>query len=175
MKRYRYSPINTKAKLLEAVEYIVKQTTLLLFNLEGQFFVTEYVTIFAHYQDEYEALLEICAQLGESEETNNGMKYILREPLKILAGRIEVNGNIEDNYDEIKYLRIRKPDPYRMQVGCCDLDLRAGYYYLENDVDVIPSDNKRKIVRPDLEMLEFFHPDYDVLAYGVKTDENSRN
>jgi hypothetical protein len=92
--------------------------------------------------------------LGEKVHENNGPFSRLATPLHF--------GNIT-----VDTVRIRTPDPYRLHVGCADLVL---YDYVKRKSSFTQNfpKNVRCIDRPTFEMLEFFHPDFDVLAYMVQ-------
>jgi hypothetical protein len=53
-----------------------------------------------------------------------------------------------------------------MQVGCNDFDI-VNYEIFKKENLSKYQNNLRLIERPDYEMIKFFHPDYDVLAYIV--------
>jgi hypothetical protein len=76
----------------------------------------------------------------------------------VLYGPIKVGDNL------ITHLRIRKPDPYRMQVGCNDFDF-DDYNNFKSRYLKSGKQNLRLIERSDYEMIEFWNPDFDVLAY----------
>lgn len=157
MKRqtYRFSPITTAAELTEAVGYVANATQELSQTVLGEAYPISFLTIFSHYESECECLVELLGELGERSEANNGVKCVPRE-------------TIDGVPESVQALRIRQPDPYRTQVGCCDLvvDEYAAFKkrYLGSTQYV------RCIERPEYEMLEVFHPDFDVFAYVVSTN-----
>jgi hypothetical protein len=53
-----------------------------------------------------------------------------------------------------------------MQVGCNDFEVQDYKKFKAEYLPKHPS-NLRLIERPEYEMVEFFDPDYDVLAYVV--------
>ena len=65
------------------------------------------------------------------------------------------------------HLYIRRPDPYRAQVGDVDFELP------ENEYEVLKQSllsgqsivGARLFERPDLDMIELYHPDVDALGY----------
>jgi len=152
MKLYRFSPIATEAELKEAISYLIEQEVRLATKTVGDFLPITYLTIFAHYDDEYDRLVKIMQSWGEVSKANNGVKA------KLCSA-------IQEQGQDVKELRIRKPDPYRMQVGCCDFGVNDYYAFKEDHLAKNP--HLRLIKRPDYEMLEFFDPDFDVLAYVV--------
>lgn len=146
MKLYRFSPIENKKQLFEAIKYVASEVSKLANEITNETYPISYLTVFTHYPEEYQKLTEMFSDLGEVSDANNGLKVTLNEPV-----------------EEIKQLRIRKPDPYRMQVGCADLSI--GNYDAFKKKHLENSQNLRLMERPEYEMIEFFHPDFDVLAY----------
>nr|AQS33672.1 hypothetical protein [uncultured archaeon]AQS33716.1 hypothetical protein [uncultured archaeon] len=151
MKHYRFSPIEDEKHLLDAVRYVVEHASDLCDKTIGMRLPISSLTIFAHYSDEYDKLIKIVKKLGKPFNENNGPRIELSKPIKL-------SGNI------IRHIRIRIPDPYRMQVGCCDFDVKS---YDPFKKKYLKCKNLRVIKRPEYEMIEFFDPDYDVLAYIV--------
>jgi len=164
---YRFSPIDNKQGMLDAVEYVTKEATKMVFRDKGYTLPIKYVTIFAHYEKEYSELVELAAQLGTQSDTNNGIKTALDKPIEIFAMKLDVNGEHQDVIHSIESIRIRKPDPYRTQVGCCDFEYDGDYTWLAS-TETLSSNTTRRIQRDDIDMVEFFNPDFDVLGYVVK-------
>lgn len=152
MNSYRFSPIENKEALIEAVKYIASQTSALSHKIIDKSFPITSLTIFAHSDDEYSRLIKILSELGSPYNENNGPRVLLHEP--IVAGE-----------NVITHLRIRKPDPERPQAGCNDFD--TDYEAFKKDYLTIRSSNLRLIERTDYEMIELFDTDLDVLAYIV--------
>ena len=153
--QYRFNPIENKEKLIEAVKYVASQTSMLAQKIVRQSFPISSLTIFSHSQDEFENLVKIQSELGSFYNENNGPRIALYEP--IIAGE-----------NRITYLRIRKPDPERPQVGCNDFD--TDYESFKNQYLAAHPNNLRLVKRPDYEMIEFFDPDFDVLAYVISKE-----
>jgi len=153
MKSYRFSPIRNREQLVKAVRYTALQATALCRKATGKALAIESLTIFSHYESEYKRLCGILKTMGKKCGENNGPRVALREPIK-------VSGN------SIKYLRIRMPDPYRTQVGCNDFKVED-YDEFKRAHLLKDRKNLRLIVRPEYEMIEFFDPDFDVLAYAM--------
>jgi hypothetical protein len=147
---YRFSPITSELKLYEAIAYIAHQTTQMCYQLVHHHYPISSLTVFSHYQDEYEILKRILLSLGKIETENNGPFVKLRQPIDLPNNKLQI-------------LRVRQPDPYRMQVGCNDFEVPNYSDFKKNFLN--KTDNIRFIERPEYEMIEFFHPDYDVLAY----------
>lgn len=152
MQLYRFSPIKDEKQLREAVVYVAEKTSELARKIISKTLPISSLTIFAHYPDEFEKLSEIAKAIGNFVNENNGPRVALHEPIKV-------------GTNTIAHLRIRKPDPYRMQVGCNDFDTDYEIFKSENLLKY--PNNLRLIERGNYEMIEFFHPDFDILAYVV--------
>ncbi len=150
---YRFSPITNEEGLLEAIQYVVTKTTELCHKVIGVEYPISGLTVCAHYPDEFEALKKIQLEIGTVESEHNGLYIRLREPIQL-------------PHNKLNLLRVRMPDPYRMQVGCNDFNVGNYMEFKETFLPTHPQ-NLRLVVRPEYEMIEFFDPDYDVLAYTV--------
>lgn len=168
MRLYRFSPIESEETLLKAVEYVAKEVSKMMFRNYGDLYEIRYLTIFSHYREEYDSTIKFLNGMGQVEAANNGKRVILKKPLSIKTMTLEINGEQEDQIVNLKMIRIRKPDPYRMQVGCCDLVISSKDEYSFELTKTDSDDGAREIVRPDMSMIEFYDPDFDVLAYIVK-------
>jgi len=144
--------IENQKELIETVKYVVSETTKMVQKIVGKTFSVKSLTVFAHSQPEFELLNEILAKIGKPYNYNNGPRVELYEP-------IEVGGN------RITHLRIRKPDSERPHVGCNDF--KTDYESFKKDYLSDYPDNLRLIKRPEYEMIEFYDPSFDVLAYVV--------
>ncbi|MDP2638773.1 MAG: hypothetical protein Q8P06_01225 [Candidatus Azambacteria bacterium] len=153
MQLYRFSPIKNERGLRGVVIYIADKTSDLAKKIIGKTLPISSLTIFAHHPDEFEKLSKMAKTLGNFVNENNGPRVALHEPIKV-------------GENTVIHLRIRKPDPYRMQVGCGDFDV-PNYVAFKNEYLSEHLNNLRLIKREDYEMIEFFDPDYDVLAYVV--------
>lgn len=161
MKLYRFSPIKSEDELMQAIEYLHKATHALCANvIGGQLGVAENIGVFTHYQDEYEHLITIRDKLVDKSVHFNDKYYLLKQPIAMSDGTV------------YKYLYIRKPDPYRAQVGDIDLVMNeVEFEKLKSDIATKPDDYPcaRIFPRGDLDMVELHHPDVDVLPYIVTT------
>lgn len=90
--------------------------------------------------------------MGKPYNENNGPRIELHEPIAIDENRIT-------------HLRIRKPDSERPQVGCNDFE--TDYAFFKKEYLNKHSNNLRLVKRQEYEMVEFYDPDFDVLAYVV--------
>lgn len=151
MKLYRFSPIQNKEELITALSYVIVQTSELSRKIIGESLPVTSATVFAHYPNEYEYLIAILHERGTSHDEVNGLRVVLHEPLA-------VGGNL------ITHVRVRPPDPYRMQVGCNDFNIDDYENFKKKYLETHPG-NLRLVQREAYEMIEFFDPDYDVLAY----------
>jgi len=150
MNLYKFSPIKSEIELQQAISYVYEQAALLSEKVVSQKLLSSYVTIFAHYETEYVKLINITNGWGQSSVVENGIKTTLNSPITIGENSIEE-------------LRIRQPDPYRMQVGCCDFTVNN---YQSFKASYLPGNkNLRVVTRAAFEMIEFFDPNFDVLAY----------
>ncbi len=151
-KLYRFSPIRDEKTLKEAIHYVAENTTKLCKRITNLEFPIEGLTIFSHYQDEYEYVKTLLLTLGEfNNDQHHGIYVNLHVPVHL-------------PHNDLTLIRIRQPDPYRMQVGCNDFHVPDVNLFKKNFLEKNPN-NLRIIDRPDLEMIEFFDPDFDVLAY----------
>jgi hypothetical protein len=148
----RFNPIPSKEELLEAVRYVATEVSKLTDNVVGLPYPIKSLTVFSHSESEYALLIGILSGMGKPHDENNGPRVELTEP-------IEVGEN------HITHLRIRKPDPERPQVGCADLTVEYTSFK-KTFLEAYPH-NIRLIKRPNYDMLELHHPEFDVLAYVV--------
>lgn len=150
MRLYRFN-LTKKKNLVRAIDYTAHKTSKLIERTIGKKLPITYLTIFAHRPKEYEKLIEFATELGKPEETKNGLRFNLYKPIRTRAGYL-------------KRLRIRKPDPYRTQVGTADYDVGDYTDFRDKHLEKHP-DNVRLIERQGHSMLEFHDPGFDVFAY----------
>ena len=162
MQLYRFSPIQEKEQLLEAIKY----THFACYKLCKQSF-GDYlpnagnIGIFCHYDKEYERLKTIQKGLCEMSDDFNQKYFRLQEPI-VIQEDDEVPGTT------YTYLYIRQPDPYRYQVGDLDFYIKPEEFSqlkqaLLDGTSTI--EGARAFDRTDLDMVELYDPDIDVLAY----------
>jgi hypothetical protein len=158
---YRFSPIQSKEKLLEAIEHIHFYSYKLCKQALGHYLPNAgNLGLFCHYENEFELLKKIRDEITEKTDNPELKYFTLLEPIVITA---------RDNVPETTYthLYIRKPDIYRYQVGDIDFYLEKDKYQ-ELKQDMLNGKNvmgARVFERPDLDMIELYNPDVDVLAY----------
>ncbi len=155
MNTFRFSPIENKDELIDAVVYIATNTSKLCEKVIGKSLPIQSLTVFSHYPGEYEKLVQMLFEMGVLINENNGPRVVLHKPIK-------TNDHI------ITHLRIRIPDIERPQVGCNDFEVENYEIFKSQYLSNHP-DNLRCIVRPEYEMIEFSDPKYDVLAYVVSS------
>lgn len=152
---YRFSPITSKGVLFEAIHYVASESSKLCKKVIGKEYPISGLTIFAHYPKEFETLKKILLKMGSLVSENNGPFIRVRESISLPNNKLDL-------------FRIRKPDPYRLHVGCNDFQVPSYKEFKKKCLERNP-DNLRLIVRPEYEMIEFFDPDFDVLAYVVSS------
>ena len=154
MQLYRFSPIEDYEQCSEALVYINEQLKALIKVVIQTEFPIDTLKIFAHYDAEYTFLRNWIDTIGENDGSSEPSYYV--KPTK----------PIEINDSQINLIGIRTPDPYRSQVGCGDYAVED--YEAFKSTYLGGSSFIREIVHSKFEMLEVFHPDFDVLGYIVK-------
>ncbi len=161
MNLYRFSPIKTEGDLYQAIHHLHHESYQLCFSSFGRFLPNSgNAGIFCHYPDEYSFLTDIRLRLTQPGDHPNQKYFTLHTPINIPA-------TAEIPTAVYTHLYIRAPDPYRHHVG--DID----FYLPSNEYTVLKKDllngkiiqNARIFPRADLDMIELYHPDIDVLAY----------
>jgi len=169
MKLYRFSPIQNRDELLEAIKYVHFACYELCNQSFGKYLPNAgNMGVFCHYDDEYARLVDVRNQIAKPSDDPNQKYFELYEPIVITA---------QDDVPETTYthLYIRKPDIYRAQVG--DVD----FYLEQSEYDALKSDlangkeisGARIFPRNDLDMIELYNPDVDALGY-VSTNSMSQ-
>lgn len=161
MQLYRYSPIYTLEELLEAWRHIHTVSHILCMNSFGRYLDNSgNLGIFCHYEDEYNRLVELRKTLTEPSDNLNQKYFRLHEPIIFEA--------TETSPEWIyTHLYIRRPDPYRHHVGDLDFFLPSEEYLkLKKEFEEWKSlPWARLFPRTDLDMIELYDPESDVLAY----------
>lgn len=161
MKFYRFSPIHSQQQLMQAIEHIHSSCYQLCKKSFGKYYPNAgNMGIFCHYDEEYEFLTELRKQLTEPSENLNQKYFKLLEPIIIPA---------QDDIPETTYthLYIRKPDPYRHHAGDLDFYIDPTEYseLKQSLLDGKKIAGARIFPREDLDMIELYNPDVDVLGY----------
>lgn len=160
-KLYTFSPIKNKDELFEAIKYIHFGCYKLCKQSFDKFLPNSgNMGIFCQYDDEYEFLINLHKELTEESDNLDQKYFRLHQPIIIPA---------KDDIPETTYtyLYIRKPDPYRHQVGDVDFYLESEKYteIKQSLVDGKKVKGARIFPREDLDMIELFNPDVDALGY----------
>lgn len=150
MRLYRFSPIKDEAAFNEALEYLVTELQKLSEELLKETLPIKTIKVFAHYPDEYDYLYKLVSSMGPKDPLSSETSFYVQVDLKIKG----VN---------IKCLGLRVVDPYRMQVGCGDLEVENFEEFQAKYQNTTPFIRKFRA-----DMLELWHPDYDVLGYIVR-------
>ncbi|TXH00352.1 MAG: hypothetical protein E6P95_03725 [Candidatus Moraniibacteriota bacterium] len=150
---YQFSPIQNETDLKKAVVYVAEHSSQMCERIIGKTLPIHTLTIFAHTDVEFDQLKSILATMGTPYNENNGPRVSLHESIAV--------GN-----NAITHLRIRHPDLERPQVGCNDFDVEHYETFKSEYLEKYPK-GLVLIKRPEYEMIEFHHPDFDVLAYIV--------
>jgi hypothetical protein len=153
---YRFSLIKDEQELRRAIDYVTTQTTSLCRKITNKEYPISYLTIFSHSDEEFSNLRQVVEPLGQIVDANNGYAVKLKNPIQLANG-------------ELGKIRIRKPDSERPQVGCNDFAIPDYALFKKTELLNHPN-NLRLIKRSEYEMIEFFDPEYDILAYVVSKD-----
>lgn len=163
MKLYRFSPITDKTALMECIQYLHETCHELCHKHFGEYLpVAGNIGVFCHYPGEFAYLTKIREELTDQAVHYNNKYFKLYEPIHIPAkGAVPAA--------TYKYLYIRKPDPYRAQVGDVDFVLEpARHQALAATLDTEEFRNDARMFgRAEENMIELWNPDYDVAAYLV--------
>lgn len=147
MQLYRFSPIQNEETFLKTCEYITQQMKLLSQKVLGESLPAYNLKIFPHYPDEYTYLHGLLSSMGSQTPAISKTSFY-----------VQVNKTIAGEH--ITALGVRVVDPYRMQVGCGD--------YKTNNYEIYKEKiNDSPFIRylEHTNMLELWHPDFDVLGY----------
>lgn len=162
MKPFRFSPIQDKTRMLEAINHIHFACHALCKQSLGKYLsVAGTIGLFSHYDEEYTFLTKLQEQLVDFSESVNGKYFRLHKPIVIPLK----NGIPKTIYT---HLYIRTPDPYRNQVGDADFYLESEkYVQLKQSLLGGAVIKGARIVpkRPDFNYVELYDPDIDALGY----------
>lgn len=146
---YRFSPIKDEKTFNAALEYITCELEKLSQKLFDEKLSITILNVFAHYPEEYKYLHTLVSQKGPKAQFSSESSLYVEHSQKIVDYTIE-------------YLGVRIVDPYRMQVGCGDYE-----------VDNFDEFKKKWLGKSDFirqfsdDMIEIWHPDFDILGYVV--------
>lgn len=148
-KLYRFSPIPSEAELWRAFAYITVELEKLAEKLLQKQLPITILKIFPHFLDEYDYLYPVIKNMGKASPFNSKTDYYSQVSKK-------VSGH------EISYIGVRTVDPYRMHVGCGDWEIENFAKFKKEYLGKSPYIRE---VADD--MIELWHPDFDVLGYVV--------
>ncbi len=160
-KLYRFSPISTHEQLLHALEYVHFECYKLCKQSFGYYLPNSgNFSYFCHYDYEHETLTKLRKELTQESDNFDQKFFKLHEPIIIPA-----KDDIPDT--KYEYLYIRKPDPYRFHVGDVDFYVSPQEYLkLKNEMLAGKQVKGARVFdRPDLDMIELYDYDSDVLGY----------
>lgn len=162
MKLYRFSPIGSEPELLRAIRYIHRAGHTLCREKTGKFLpVRGFIGVFCHYDREYAYLTRLCEAMTIRAGNFNNKYFLLKNPITIR----KTQGIPQAVYT---HLYIRKPDPYRAQVGDLDFFMEKNpYSELKRDIEnrKAPGGVRMLPDHPGHELIELYHPDIDACAY----------
>jgi len=163
MKLYRFSPIESEEQLLQAITYAHKACYELCLQVIGEYLpVAGNIGIFTHYEEEFQFLTALRRKLTDETVHYNHKYFKLLTPIRI---------NAEDGVPAAtyEYLYIRKPDPYRSQVGDVDfvMDPKKHQALAQSRVTGEFTKRARRFERVEENMIELWDPDIDVIPYIV--------
>lgn len=147
MQLYRFSPIQNEETFWKAAEYTAEQMKQLSQKVLNEILPIYNLKLFPHYSDEYTYLHQLLTSMGPQAPAISKTSFYVTVD-KIIAG------------EHITALGVRVVDPYRMQVGCGDYTTDKYEVYKQKVGD---SPFIRYLEHTN--MLEIWHPDFDVLGY----------
>jgi len=167
MKSYRFSPIENKEELFEAIKYTHLKCFELCKSIFGRYLsVAGNIGIFCHSEEEYQFLTELREQLTVESDNWNQKYYRLHEPITISS---------QDNVPETTYtyLYIRKPDQHT-EVGDVDFVLDDKEYdeLKKGLLEGKKIKGMEVFDRPELDLIRLFDSDVDVVSFIGKKDIN---
>jgi len=171
MTNFKFSPIKKESELLKAIRYIHLESYKLCKTAFGKYLANAgNIGIFCHFDDEYLNLTIIKKELTYPSNNPDQKYFTLLKP--IIIPQIEDLPEIE-----YKYLYIRKPREDSPQVG--DLD----FYFEDEEFKSVKSlilkekefPGARIYDRVDLNMIELFNPNVDVVRMSVYKIGNGKS
>lgn len=158
---YRFSPIQNKDELFEAIRHVHFSCHQLCKQSFGEYLPNSgNIGVFCHYDEEYDRLIALRKEMTKPSDDPNQKYFELYEPIVIPS---------DGDVPEVTYthLYIRKPDIYRYQVGDVDFYVEQNEYdklkHSLLDGSAIPG--ARIFPRTDLDMIELYDPDVDACGY----------
>lgn len=150
-KLYRFSPIKDEQTVDKVFLYLTQELERLSLKIFKEKLPIDTLKIFAHYPDEYNYLYDLISKMGDKSEYSSETSFYVDVDKKISGHNIKLIG-------------LRIIDPYRMQAGCGD-------YEVSNFNDIkkkyLNSSQYVRDMKRSTDMLEVWHPDFDILGYIV--------
>lgn len=146
---YKFSPIENEPALQEVWNYLTTQLEKLSIEVVGEALPINTLKVFPHYPYEYDYLYQLILSKGPKAAFSSEKNLY-----------VEVKMNVQDYL--IEYLGVRVTDPNKPQVGCGDYEID---YFDQFKSERLNTSPYLREVRED--MIEIWHPDYDVLGYVV--------
>ena len=150
---YRFSPITDEETFHKALEYLTIQLEELSQKILSEKLPISILKIFPHYPEEYSYLYNLIHAMGPE------ASFSSKESLY-------VNVHMYMRGHTITNLGVRFVDPYRMQVGCGDYEVENFETYRQEHL-LAPFVRDTK---DSTDMLEIWHPDFDVLGYVIQKE-----
>lgn len=155
---------------MQAIQHLHVASNKLCFSVMGEYFPNAgNLGVFCHYMHEYNFLKSLQQDLVEPSNNPDQKYFKLKQPVQFDSS----NGIPETTYT---HLYIRKPDPYRHHVGDVDFEMPSDMYHKLKERllggDVL--EGVRIFPRVDLDMIELYHPDVDVLVYISCAEESKK-
>lgn len=147
--------------LLEAIEHIHFECHRLCKRSFGRYLPNAgNMGVFCHYDGEFDHLISLRKAITFPSDNPNQKYFELIKPIVVTA---------KDDVPETTYthLYIRRPDPYRAQVGDVDFYLEQEVYdkLKQSMLEGKKIPGARIFDRSDLDMIELYGADVDALGY----------
>ncbi|HSX39935.1 MAG TPA: hypothetical protein VLI92_05090 [Candidatus Saccharimonadales bacterium] len=146
---YQFSPITNEEQFDQVLSYLTLELEKLSQKLFNQKLPITTLKVFPHYFEEYDYLKSLITKMGPAASFNAKTSFYIKTSKKIRDYHIE-------------YIGVRIVDPYRLQVGCGDYE--PGNYKEFKTKHLNTSPYIREVPN---DMLEVWHPDFNVLGYVV--------
>lgn len=161
MSLYRFSPIQTKEELLQAITYTHVACHTLAKQSFGHYVpVAGNIGIFCHFDEEFAFLTKLREEMTILSDNWNEKYYRLLEPITIPK-------NLDIPETTYTYLYIRKPDTEHSDVGDLDFYMKPAEY--KNLKDSLQRGEKLLnasiFERPDLDLVKLSNTDVDACAF----------
>ena len=140
----------------EALGYIAEKVGDISLLLTGKRLPVTVLKLFAHNDGEYEALERLVRQHGQKAEVSSGNSFY-----------VDVDSGLMIADTPISLLGVRRPFVDRPQVGCGDYEVDDFPTYASELLKKQPQFARQVQNAHRLDMVELWHPDFDVLGYVI--------